>query len=136
MANLDSAITLARQWQIPMTEAYALQYKGCAMLDQGRLDEAVRYLDEAEALARTTGFFDIREACHWAQALVARRRGDLQGALDQLNRGPGRGQRCAPAQLRLVRHPGRLLQPDPQDLRRVDRPALRIAHRRSGSRVR
>ena len=84
VANLDSAITLARQWQIPMTEAYALQYKGCAMLDQDRLDEAVRYLDEAEALARATGFFDIREVCHWAQALVARRRGYLQAALDQL----------------------------------------------------
>lgn len=87
VANLDSAITLAHQWQIPMTEAYALQYKGCAMLDQDRLEEAVRYLDQAEALASATGFFDIREACHWAQALVARRRGDLQGALGQLTAG-------------------------------------------------
>jgi CHAT domain-containing protein/tetratricopeptide (TPR) repeat protein len=87
VANLDSAITLARQWQIPMTEAYALQYKGCAMLDQDRLDEAVHFLDEAETLAASTGFFDIREACHWAQALVARRRGDPQAALAQLTEG-------------------------------------------------
>ncbi|MBU8870874.1 MAG: CHAT domain-containing protein [Gemmatimonadales bacterium] len=87
VANLDSALNLARQWQIPMTEAYALLYKGCAMLDQGKFDEAAQYLDEAGVLAQATGFFDIREVCHWAKALVARRRGDPQAALAQLIEG-------------------------------------------------
>lgn len=84
VAHLDSAIVLAREWQVPVAEAYALQYKGCAMLDQDRLDEAVRYLEQAETLAADTGFFDIREACLWARALVDRRSGDLPAALARL----------------------------------------------------
>jgi CHAT domain-containing protein/tetratricopeptide (TPR) repeat protein len=80
-ADLDSALVLARQWQLPMTEAYALQYRGCALLDQDRLDEAARTLGEALDQARATGFFDLQEACLWALAIVDRRRGDLDGAL-------------------------------------------------------
>ncbi len=86
VAQLDTAIVLARRWQIPVTEAYALQYKGCAMLDQDRLDEAVSALDQAEILAAQTGFFDLRETCDWARALVERRRGNPQAALDRLHR--------------------------------------------------
>lgn len=83
-ADLDSALVLARQWQVPMTEAYALQYRGCAALDQNRLGEAAVRLDEALALARATGFFDVQESCLWARAIVDRRRGAPKAALARL----------------------------------------------------
>jgi len=84
LAKLDEAIAHAREWEMPMSEAYALHYKGHALLTLGRLEEAAEVWEAARELAERIGYFDIIEAAHLGRAEVARNQGDLEGALEHM----------------------------------------------------
>ncbi len=84
LQQLDQATTLAREWSMPMTEAYALLFKGDCELEQGNLDAALQSLTAASELARQIGYFDIIESALLGRAQVARQRGAGGEALEFL----------------------------------------------------
>ncbi|MBD3220726.1 CHAT domain-containing protein [bacterium] len=78
--DLDRALAHAEEYGLPMDAAKALEVKGYALLDEGRLDEAGPLLREAIARADPLAYFDVQEWARSGLAEVARRRGDLAGA--------------------------------------------------------
>ena len=84
LAYLDEAISTARQYEIPMSEAYALEIKGHGLLRMGKIDEAAASFEEATKLARQIGYFDILEWSLLGQAKVAREAGNQVQALQHL----------------------------------------------------
>lgn len=81
LAYLDTAIAVAREYNVPMTEAYALKCRGHGLLRRGDLDAAAGALAEAAAVSRDIGYFEVLEWSLLKQAEVARRRGRLADAL-------------------------------------------------------
>jgi CHAT domain-containing protein len=81
LAELEQGAALAREWQIPMEEAYALLATGRCQLARGNLADAAGAFARAHALAETTGFYDILEGALLGRARVLRRQGDAAAAL-------------------------------------------------------
>jgi CHAT domain-containing protein/tetratricopeptide (TPR) repeat protein len=81
LAMLDGAIALAREYETPMTEAYALKCRGHGLLDKGDLAGAEIALAEASKIARQIKYFDILEYSLLGLAQVARRQGNSKQAL-------------------------------------------------------
>ncbi len=85
LEKLDGAIILAREYDTPMTEAYALKCRGHGLLDKGDLDGAQKALSEASEIARRIDYFDILESSLLGRAQVARRQGFPEQALQYLD---------------------------------------------------
>ena len=81
---LDQALVLSRQYQVPMTEAYALAVKGHVLLERGDVPAAAAVLDSATAVARRIDYFDVLGWSLLGQARVARRQGRPEEALAHL----------------------------------------------------
>lgn len=84
LADLDQALALAREYENPLVEAWVLKVKGHGLLDKGDLAGAAAALDEATAIARDIGYFEILEWSLLGRAMVARRQGHLEDALQSL----------------------------------------------------
>ena len=84
LADLDAAVAHAREYQLPLDEAMAIEVKGHALVDEGRLDEAQPLLADAAARADQLGYFDLQASAHKGLAEIARRQGRLAEAQAQL----------------------------------------------------
>ncbi len=82
---LDESIAKAREYEIPMSEAYALEIKGQALLQRGDLKGAASAFDAATVLAKQINYFDILEWSLLGQAQVARAEGKPEQALEHLH---------------------------------------------------
>ena len=84
LANLEQALTMARETENTVLEAYILKCQGHGLLDSGRLEDAVETLARATAAARTSDYFDILEWSLLGEAMAARLQGRWRDALAHL----------------------------------------------------
>lgn len=93
LRELDGAVAAAREFELPLEEANALQTKGHALIDAGRLDEARPLLEEALAIAGPLDAYEVFESTSLGLARIDRRQGrpadavaHLRAAMEQVLR--------------------------------------------------
>ncbi|HOX24868.1 MAG TPA: CHAT domain-containing protein [Candidatus Krumholzibacteria bacterium] len=84
LADLDSAVAYAREFELPLDEAKALEVKGHALIDEDLLAAARPLLEAATERADALGYFDLQESARAGLAEIARREGRLDVAQAQL----------------------------------------------------
>ena len=84
LADLDAALAHAREYGLPLDEAKALEVKGHALIDEGRLAGAEPLLRDAVDRADRLGYFDLQASARKGLAEIARRQGRLADAEDHL----------------------------------------------------
>ncbi len=83
--DLLSALRVARELVLPLSEATALLELAASHAAGGRSDSAATSFDSVEKIARGRGFHEIDIAVHIGRADLAKNRGDLDLAQSQLD---------------------------------------------------
>jgi len=84
LAELDRALAHADEYGLPLDAARALEVKGHALIDEGRLAEAEPLLRDAVARADQLAYFDLQEWARAGLAEIARQRGRYPEAVEHL----------------------------------------------------
>jgi CHAT domain-containing protein/tetratricopeptide (TPR) repeat protein len=85
LRDLDAAATHAREFELPLDEAKALEVKGHALLDIDRQDEARSLLEDVRLKAEALDYFDLLESVHFGLAKIARQQNRLEDATGHLD---------------------------------------------------
>ncbi len=84
LRELDAAVSAAREFDLPLEEANALQTKGHALIDADRLTEARPLLEQALAIAGPLDAYEVFESTSLGLARIDRREGRPEQAVAHL----------------------------------------------------